>query len=139
MDCISTHAHPHRLYHKKVLSNGKIYSECQRGSSNSTLPPTLCCSHSVNIFLQKEDTYRQWRYATFYPGTTSVTLGLKQEFVFKANEFILTKYVLLSFIEPNHQPHQRTLQSSAEFPIAQARLLYHLTPTSCSACPITSM
>lgn len=77
MGYICTQVLPHQLHPRKVLPNVKIYSECQRSTSNSTLPPTLCYSHSINTFLQREDTYQQWRYAMFYPGTTSATLGLK--------------------------------------------------------------
>lgn len=47
----------------------KSICSAKRSSSNSTIPPTLHYSHSVNDFLQKEDAYQQSRYAAFYPAT----------------------------------------------------------------------
>ena len=69
MEYICIHVLPQQLHHEKLLPNVKIYSDCKSSTNNSTLPPTLCCSHSVNICLQKEDTYQRSRYSVSYPGT----------------------------------------------------------------------
>lgn len=50
----------------------KSICSAKRSSSNSTLPPTLHYSHSVNDFLQKEDAYQQSRYTAFHPATPAL-------------------------------------------------------------------